>query len=238
MAFLSWAFKFPRRPTVFPIVVGVMVGPFAGWAVFSLQSLSGQPFYIAGTTVACVVVGVVIAVFQKRSAAFVLSEVTLSVPEFSEIKFMINREYRRVAWRLFVETMTRIATQPLPKEHGFIREAMNSLHSLFTTSRALLGEMGPSTVAEGTSVEMLAMRMLNGEMRPFLSKWHPALERFEFTSSGGDERGWESNEIFRDELEALRKRLLAYARAFGELAGVAQLEQFFPPTEIEQSDLK
>jgi hypothetical protein len=42
---------------------------------------------------------------------------------------------RRAAWSLYVELVTRIAVQPLETNQGLLLEALNSLYSLFDTTR-------------------------------------------------------------------------------------------------------
>jgi len=157
---------------------------------------------------------------------FALTEIKITVPQLSEMTFSMNCEYRLVAWKLFVEIMTRVSTQPLAGNQGFLREALESLHSLFTTTRELLKGMKPTPTAKGCwTVEMLAMRMLNMEIRPFLSQWYPALKRYERSDSlAVPESDWAQDQHCRRELENLRMRLIGYARAFGKLADVQRLD--------------
>jgi hypothetical protein len=143
------------------------------------------------------------------------------------MKFAINSEFRRVAWKLFIETLTRVATQPLGAEEGSLREALASLYSLFAATRELLKNMPPSKPTTKATVEMLAVRMLNQEIRPFLSKWHVRLKAFESAAPEQHESQWSENLACRKELEALRNRLITYTLAFGELADVRDVTRFF-----------
>ncbi len=137
---------------------------------------------------------------------------------------------RAVAWQLFVEIMTRVTTQPLGSEQGFLREALDSVHNLFGTTREQLKLMSPTQVENVKTVEMVAIAMLNKELRPFLSKWHPLLTAFEKENSEGSDRDWDRNQEFRTELGDLRKRLERYARDLGTLANVSQLDDFIADT--------
>jgi SMC interacting uncharacterized protein involved in chromosome segregation len=132
-----------------------------------------------------------------------------------------------VAWNLFIETITRISTQPLRSDSGHLRESLESLYNLFSTTRNLLKEMKPSAEINGTTVELFAVSMLNDELRPYLSKWHPLLSDFEANNPSKKEVDWELNKQFREELEQLRVRIVKYAYGFGEIAGVANLNKFF-----------
>jgi len=125
-----------------------------------------------------------------------------------------------------VETLTRVATQPLANEAGFLREAMTSLYNLFTDTRQLLKNMHPSKPTSEVTVEVFAVKMLNQEIRPFLSKWHVQLKEFESTHPNVSESDWPENANCRKELEALRNRLISYTKAFGELAGLKNTDRF------------
>ena len=222
-------FRFLRRPTIIP-VIGVALGPLVGWIVFSISSLKGMPLFLVGGSITGLIIGLVMGLYVRRAETLTLSEITLNIPEFAQMKFAINAEYRRVAWKLFVETLTRIATQPLGSEDGSLREALTSLYSLFSVTRDLLKNMQPSKATSFVTVEMFAVRMLNQEIRPFLSKWHTQLKKFESIHPDKRESEWEENKNCRKELEALRNRLISYTRAFGELAGVKDLDPFFGTT--------
>ncbi len=52
--------------------------------------------------------------------------------------------------------MTRIAVQPLEVDQGLVREAMNSLYSLFGTTREVLKAAGPDVGASRDSVGGIA----------------------------------------------------------------------------------
>jgi hypothetical protein len=86
---------------------------------------------------------------------------------------------RKAAWSLYIELVTRISVQPLQSEQGLLRESLNSLYSLFATTRQILKESGPSVGASRNSVGGIAIAVLNNGLRPFLCKWHPILEEWE-----------------------------------------------------------
>ena len=79
--------------------------------------------------------------------------------------------------------VTRISVVELKKSEGILREALNSLYSLFPTTRQVLRKYGPSiaTAHEDAdySLAKLAVYFLNYELRPILSKWHPLLQDYE-----------------------------------------------------------
>src|SRR5438552_3877802 len=124
---------------------------------------------VAGGLIGLIVSAIFVA-YIRRLDALALSEITLTVPEFAEVKFAVNSEYRRVAWKLFIETLTRVATQPLSTDHGSLREAISSLHRLVTDTRELLKTMHPSKPIGGITVEVWALKVLNQEILALLPK--------------------------------------------------------------------
>jgi len=237
MRHLKTASRHIWQPIVrFPIL-GLLIGGTLGLAYTQVSRLQGPWLTVALTGSSGLIVGLVLGgVFNRRFTDMALQDVEVNIPHISTMKFVVNAKYRQVAWKLFIETITRVSTQPLHPEHGFLREALDSLHLLFTTTRELLQIMEPSRpLGNGPTVEGLAIRMLNAEMRPFLSKWHPLLTRFEAATPTRPDREWDHNAEFRTELEQLRARLLSYAYAFGQLAEVKDLGTYFPSDFLDQS---
>ncbi|MEU7923205.1 hypothetical protein [Micromonospora zamorensis] len=202
------------------VVVGLLVGAMAGLAVYQGSRLTGQSlFVLCGTTAG----GVAAIVVHGYARNVQLTEVTVSVPQFSDLHFAVTADNKQVAWRLFVETVTRVSVQPLMEGTGLIREAMNSLYALFATTREILTQTQPSRRAGKTpTVEHLAIAMLNNEIRPFLSRWHPQLLHWAQENKSLPESAWPDAAECRSELTAMQERLSRYAIGFGELAGLPE----------------
>jgi hypothetical protein len=210
------------RGRLLQLIVAGAVGTIAGLLVFSITGVTGRNLFLITGAIAGVVAVFVIQFY--RSAAQ-LAEVKVTIPQFSELTFVVNNDARRVAWKLFVETVTRIATEPLEDETGLIREALTSLYKLFSITREILKDSRPSLPAPGSqTVEHLAVTMLNWELRPLLSKWHPQLRRYEHTHPDGPEDAWPGATDCRQELRQAQERLRAYALGFAQLAGVRDAE--------------
>jgi hypothetical protein len=110
----------------------------------------------------------------------VLKKVSVSLPfGIGSAEWEADKTERRAAWSLYVELVTRIAVEPLAEEEGLLREALNSLYSLFGTTREILKEAGPDVGASHSSVGGIAIAVLNRGLRPFLAKWHPRLQVWE-----------------------------------------------------------
>lgn len=197
-----------------------VVGALIGWCVYLLRDVGEfVPYLLVGLVIG--LGGALLTRLYVRSVS--LTEIKVNVPQLSQLTFVVNNDARRTAWELFIEVATRISTQPLGDEEGFLREALNSLYSLFGRARELLAQSQPTKLTGGKTVEYLALTMLNRELRPFLSRWHPRLTRFE-QSEDRDEAAWEHNATFRAELEKMRQRLVEFALSFARLAGVTDPE--------------
>lgn len=141
-----------------------------------------------------------------------------------------NQAQRDAAWELYVELLTRVATAPLPDESGLLREAMNSLYTLFACTRTTLKSYGPR-IARKTrkaeySVGYLAIAILNRGLRPFLSKWHPLLldheeKRPNGLSSLEHEKQWgDCYEECRADLKRVRQTLAQYSDILATICDV------------------
>ncbi len=64
---------------------------------------------------------------------------------------------RKAAWSLYIELVTRITVQSLEADQGLLREALNSLHSMFAITRQILREAGSEV---GISLNLLAVLLL------------------------------------------------------------------------------
>lgn len=119
---------------------------------------------------------------------------------------------QKAAWDLYVEMVTRITTQPLPPEHGDEKTALDSIYSLFQTTRDILHAEGPKCV----EFAQLAIGILNDEVRPFTAEWHKR-------SLAGAFDDPEACDEFREAHEKLRRILCGYMQALAGLAGIAKI---------------
>jgi hypothetical protein len=204
------------------LLAGILSGACVGGLIFAASQLNGLLLFV----VVGGALGILVAAIYALTAGSVqLKEVQIGVPMNAQATFSIGQKDREVAWRLFVETTSHISTQRLEAHEGILREALDSLYGLFTSTRTLLTAEAPSLPSQHMTVEELALSMLNIELRPFLSKWHPLLTEFEAKNEGIPEREWEHDAAFRTDLEVLRQRLVGYAKAFGELGGVSEVDR-------------
>src|SRR5262249_45977068 len=146
------------------IAAAAVVGAIAGLVIFTIAQVTGRNFYII---IGAIAGAAAVFVLQQYWRTGQLTEVKIKGPQVSELTFVVNNEARQVAWKLYIETVTRVSTQPLSDEEGFIREALASLYGLFATTRDTLKAGRPSVpVSGGQTVEHLAVTMLNHELPP------------------------------------------------------------------------
>ncbi len=164
----------------------------------------------------------------RRRHRVSLETVSVSLPfGIGSMAWKVDTTQKKAAWSLYVELVTRIAVQPLEVDQGLVREAMNSLYSLFGTTREVLKAAGPDVGASRDSVGGIAIAVLNNGLRPFLAKWHPLLQAWEARRPVGvspkeHEQSWSEEPKLRSELEALRGGLEDYAKALAKIAGVEE----------------
>lgn len=130
--------------------------------------------------------------------------------------------------------MTRVGVQPLDEGAGSLREALASLHTLLTAARDALHRVADE-VTVPVRLPGIAAELLNTHLRPFLTRWHTALQQYEAgrpaeTSVVAHKRRWERSEELRTELQALQVPLTEAAEDLAALCGISLLKPS-PPRE-------
>ncbi len=160
--------------------------------------------------------------------------VSLSLPYIGGIQgtWIPDESEQKAAWEMYVELVTRISIIELKPNEGLLREALSSLYSLFSTTRAILRQYGP-TIAQpkengDLSFGYLAVAILNTTLRPVLAKWHPLLLQYEemkldTISTVEHEDQWEDAPQLRQELNQVRTILIQYADLLATVAHVPSL---------------
>lgn len=148
---------------------------------------------------------------DKLFSKFDLDKVKLG-PSWASVELSVKSEDQEAAWELYIELLTRIVTQPLPAESGDEQTALDSVYSLFPTTREILRRRGPTTIA----FSKVAIPVLNQVVRPFTAKWHRE-------SIAGAFQQEAKREEFRKEMESLREDLRNYNRMLAAIAGVEDL---------------
>lgn len=126
---------------------------------------------------------------------------------------------RKAAWELYVELLTRVATQYLEPERGDERSALESIFTVFSLTReSLKAHPGCNEFAK------IAIVVLNQIIRPFTSKWHKLSLGGAFSEAKGCEE-------FRIDLADIQRKLRKYTEALADMASVEDL------TSLEDKDI-
>lgn len=140
---------------------------------------------------------------------------------------------RAAAFDLQVELVTRVGIQPLAEGDGSLREALTSLHTLFTAARDALHRVAGEAVVP-IRLPGIATVLLNTHLRPYLTRWHTALQQHEAhrapeTSVIDHEQAWEHSDELRAGLQSLHAPLTEAAKDLASLCGTSLLD----PTPLE-----
>jgi hypothetical protein len=140
-----------------------------------------------------------------------MTSLKISAP-YLEMEWKPQDEDKAAAWELYIELLTRTATQPLNPTHGDEKAALDSVHSLFAITRQVLKD----NTRKCTEFTKIAIVVLNQAIRPFTAKWHRLSLQGAFADSAKCEE-------FRAELELLQITLRKYTKMLADMAGVEDL---------------
>ncbi len=132
---------------------------------------------------------------------------------FMEMEWQPKPEEQQAAWELYIELITRAATQSLGMDEGDEETALRSIGSLFQATRELLKQKG----RKAEVFSRIAVVMLNQKVRPFTSKWHKQI-------SADQLKNPEGKAAFRQELEQTQEVLRRYAAMLANMAGVEDFQ--------------
>lgn len=133
---------------------------------------------------------------------------------FLEMEWSPSEPDKNAAWDLYIELLTRVATQSLPSEKGDEKTALESLHDVFGLTREIIRQYGRDCL-EFTKIAVLVLNQL---LRPFTSKWHRLSVAGAFDEA-------EKRQDFHREIQALQIDLVTYTRMLADMAGVEDLTQ-------------
>ena len=140
--------------------------------------------------------------------------VTISLRNPS-ITWKLPKEGQEAAWELYIELATRTLTADLDDDLGQDTAALNSVFSMFETTREVLRRRG----VRARNLAKIIIPILNQQVRPFTTKWH------------GKVCADQPNPEFRKDLQELRTKLRGYTHILAHLAGVEDLSNAnLPPT--------
>ncbi len=139
-----------------------------------------------------------------------LTSLRIKTP-FLDMEWEPRDEDKTAAWELYVELVTRVATQRLAPDEGDEGAALNSIYELFPLTRATIKHHGRHCI----NFTRIAVVVLNQKVRPFTAKWHPRVLAGDLDDS--------TQKQFRAELRDLQTDLRNYTRLLADLADVENL---------------
>jgi hypothetical protein len=130
---------------------------------------------------------------------------------FLEMTWEPRDEDKTAAWELYVELITRVATQHLEPEAGDELAAVKSIADLFALTRETIKRNGRHCI----NFTRIAVVVLNQKVRPFTAKWHRRIVAGPLSDA--------DKVALREELRALQTDLRNYTRLLAELADVEDM---------------
>jgi hypothetical protein len=216
------------------VFASLIVGAATAIGVYGLTKLVGiWQYVIFGALIGCTI-GVLWEVVGRFWLRFHSQEWQITEIEMEFVgqkwKFANSGSQRRVAWLLFVEATTRVATQSMAQDEGDDSIALRSLYDFFQSTRKAIGETGPTKLLPSgqnnlETVESFALAMLNQDLRPFLSKWHPSWDKWRSKNTDCSSGDWPFHKEFRKELAMLQSKVRERAKGFAKIAGVSDVER-------------
>lgn len=216
------------------LLIGAVCGAALACSVYWVTTLEKVwQFVVVGASIGAVLgLGCKeLAILWRRSRSDEWRVTEVEVTTLGQkVKLANSGSQRRVAWALFVDTTTRIATQPMSDEEGDDGIILKSLYDLFQVSRKSIMEMEPTRMLPSRrknleTVETYVLAMLNQNLRPFLSKWHPVWDSWQKSNPGTPSSSWAQHKEFRKDLKALQPEIRERAIGLGEIAGVPMIGQ-------------
>lgn len=122
-----------------------------------------------------------------------------------------------LAWEIYTQLRTRIATQPLPLRSGVEATALKSLVDLFPLARDAMMRR-----PQALHVASLLVHCLNSHVRPVTARWHAK-------TNAGDLESLDQRIRFRSELIETQTVLRAFASLFGQIAGDRDAPRLLDP---------
>jgi hypothetical protein len=224
----------PLQSIVAPAVVWIVAGALIG-VVLTADLKVFRGFLRAHWPLAGMVLGALIGaagaalwIFRARLPfATHVSSVKVELPLVGKLEMAMTPAERSFLWRFFVELATRVSTQRLGAHEGILREALKSLYDLYSVARAELASAPPAALPfTDISARAYVIDILNRELRPFLSRWHPLLTAWEQTKL--PESAWPLAQLCRSDLDTTRQRILWLTWDLGTALNVQGLDKILP----------
>jgi hypothetical protein len=97
-----------------------------------------------------------------------------------KLKIKPSFEDLQVAYKLWIEISTRKLGNKIDKNYDLIKKINESYYEFFKIARNILKEIPVEKITnkETQKIISLLLDILNQEIRPYLTKWHPEVEKW------------------------------------------------------------
>lgn len=198
------------------VAATLVAGMAVGALVYYASRLTGVSLYVLTGGVTAVL-GAALWQWFTRSTA--ISEIEVTVPQFSKIKFAVTKDHKVLARRIVNQMTSRVTVQSLADDTGRADEAIASVFTFFKFVRELLdADITTSSTPGRAKINVLALNMLNLHLRPFLSTWHRNHGDWRVNYPDAPESEWPDDARFRAALRALQSVLRPIAVDFARMA--------------------
>ncbi len=231
----------PRMVQLVYLALGAVLGGLAAHLVGPLDP--AQQHVIEGAVTGAVV-GLVLEQWIQHRGRLTPKTLKVEVPLVAELEFgiveakgtKVEHEFslteaqRQVGWRVYVELVSRVATQEVADGTGTLRGSLQSLYDLMQAVRADLRDFPPGPPPRGSAdstVETVACWILNAA-RAVLAKWHQRLKDHE--AAGASESTFAAARECERDLARAREVLRGYAEVLAKILGVQPPRTFRVPT--------
>jgi hypothetical protein len=222
------------------IVAAIAGGVLAG----VVEPLSEHAQHVVEGVVIGGVFGLVLEQWIEHRGRLKWKSVKVAVPLIAELEFGIvepkaerqEREFsltegqRQVGWRIYVQLVSRVATQPVAAGSGTLRGSLQSYYTLMQTLRDDLRDFPPGAPPGGEkqdTVETVTCWILNA-VRALLAKWHQPLKDYEDLHK--TEKSFPDADACLLDLERTRRVLTEYATVLSEILEVNAPDAFRTPS--------
>ncbi len=183
------------------------------WLISHFLNQDQRVQYYLSFATAFLLLYAISTLLKKYSNVANIDSSEIGLPGGTKFCISISKNHQTAAWEIFIEIMTRVGANKLTTNEGRSDEARDSIYQLFQRCREILLAMGPSPKSTSEPIEIITLRLLNKELRPFLTKWRHASPN----AAGSFHK---DDVAFRSDLSKLQTRIIQnYSVGFSRLAG-------------------
>lgn len=106
------------------------------------------------------------------------SEVTINIPHIGSVTFKNNDKVQEIAYKIWIELITRKIALIYDESNDVIIEVFNSWYNAFGIIREIIKEIPGSSIYSANQIIKITIKVLNSGLRPCLTKWQAKFRRW------------------------------------------------------------